>query len=116
MLLFFFNLGGDIDVNTKQVLSIIDTLRDGWYEPPYTYNIKKMDFMLKSYSRSAMNEIKLYLMENDQKDPISVLEDFRYMVDHFPCNTEDADANFMFSVYYDVATDVLDTLLTMKER
>lgn len=101
-------------MNVKSVLSVIDTLRDGWYDPPHTYKIKKIDFMLKSYSRSAMEEIKLYLMGNDQKDPISVIEDFRYLVDDFACNTENADANFMFSVYYDVATDVLDTLLTMK--
>lgn len=100
-------------MHTKQVLSIIDSLRDGWYDPPYSYKIKKMNFILKSYSRSAMNEIKLYLMENNQKDPISALEDFRYLVDHFACDTENADANFMFSVYYDVATDVLDALLTM---
>lgn len=101
-------------MNVKHVISIIDTLRDGWYDPPYTYKLKKMDFMLKSYSRSAMEEIKRYLMENDQKDPISVIEDFRYLVDDFACNTENVDANFMFSVYYDVTTDVLDALLTMK--
>lgn len=97
----------------KYVLSMIDKLRDEWYNPPITYHQKRAEFEYDSYKRSAINEIKMYLMSNDSKNPIIAVEEFRHMMDVFACETKDGNSNFMFSVYYDVATDVLDLLCGM---
>lgn len=94
-------------------LSIIDSLREGWYDSPFIYFQKKIEFEYKSYQHSAIVEIKRYLMEHNKEDPIKMLEEFRYQMDFFACETKNPTANFMFSVYYDVATDVMDTLLGM---
>lgn len=94
-------------------LSIIDSLREGWYISPMIYFQKKIEFEYKSYQHSALDEIKRYLIRHNKEDPIKILEVFRYQMDDFSCRTKNPTANFMFSVYYDVATDVLDILLGM---
>lgn len=99
-------------MNYKQVTSIIDTLRKGWYDGPNNYNCQKKYFMLKSYQKSAIKEIKLYLIKNRKENPIDCIEKFIKIMDSFSCN-KNQNINFMFSVYRDVATDVLDVLLTI---
>lgn len=102
-------------MNMWKVLSIIDSLREGWYDPPISYYDKKRtDFEYQSYKNSAMNEIKMYLMEHEKENPISAIESFRDQMNSFACKTKNGNSNFMFSIYYDVATDVLDVLLGMK--
>lgn len=96
-----------------RALSIIDSLREGWYDPPMTYLQKRIEFEYKSYQCSALEEIERYLTKHNKEDPIEMLEEFRYQMDCFACETKNPTANFMFSVYYDVATDVMDTLLGM---
>ena len=104
-----------MDVSMKYVLSVINDLRDEWYKPPSSYyHRKRAEFEQQSYARSAMNEICFYLMEHENENPITAVENFRYMVDAFACETKNGEANFMFSVYYDVASDVLDVLLGMQ--
>lgn len=104
-----------MDVSMKYVLSVINDLRDEWYKPPSGYyHRKRADFEYQSYARSAMDEIRFYLMEHENENPITAVENFRYMVDGFACKTKNGGANFMFSVYYDIASDVLDVLLGMQ--
>lgn len=67
-------------------------------------------FAQKSYSNWAKKEIDRYLAQN-KGDSIDAVEEFRSMMDSFACNAKTAEANFMFSVAYDVATDVLDGLI-----
>lgn len=97
----------------NRALSIIDSLREGWYGSPMLYFQKKIEFEYKSYQHSALEEIKRCLIRHNKEDPIKMLEEFRYQMDCFACETKNPTANFMFSVYYDVATDVLDVLLGM---
>ena len=105
---FWFSiLGGDFDVNVLKTLRLIDSLREGWYNPPTNYHQKKNEFERLSYQRSAIDEIKLYLMEHENEDPIEMIEKFRKEMDDVSCRSK----CIMFSVYYDVATDVLDVLL-----
>lgn len=102
-------------MTNEQALSALDSIRKGWYGSPSNYyGFKKAEFEFISYSRSAIGEIYLYLLKNKNKNPIEVLEEFRGMMDDFACYARNGIANFMFSIYYDVATDVLDTLLNMK--
>lgn len=100
-------------MNAKKTLEIIDKVRNGWYDPPKTYHQKKSKFEKQSYSYSALNEIKFYIMEHENKDPILLLEEFRYQMDRFVYCSETSEAQFMFSIYYEVATDILDVLLGM---
>lgn len=107
--------GGEKCVTAKNVLSILNSLREGCYNSPTIYHArKKVEFKCQSYQHAAIEEIKLYLLEHKNQDPLSAIEDFRYQVDCFACEAQDGDTNFMFSIYYDVATDILDILLGMK--
>lgn len=104
-----------MDVNMKYVLSVINDLRDEWYKPPSSYyHRKRAEFEHQSYARSAMDEIRFYLMEHENENPITAVENFRHMVNDFSCETKNVEAKIMFSVYYDVASDVLDVLLGMQ--
>lgn len=99
-------------MTTKNALSAIDTLRLGWYDPPTLYRSNTL-FKYQSFRASGLNEIIKYLKERMDKNPISSIEEFRNMMGDFACGGSDS-ANFMFSVYYDTATDVLDMLLNIK--
>lgn len=101
-------------MDIKMALSVIDTLEKGWYEPPFRYDQKRDRFVYASFSHSAIEEIKLYLIENKNKDPIESIENFRHQVDLFCCRAENNAIKNMFSIYYDVGTHVLDVLLSMK--
>lgn len=104
-------------MSMKYVLSVIDQARDEWYKPPTTYYEKKrVDFDYQSLKRSAVDEIKFYLMEHEDQNPIDVIEEFRYVVDHLACNAQNGTKNFMFSIYYDVATDILDIVVGLNEK
>lgn len=100
-------------MKANYALSAIDKLINDYYSPPTSYyGQKKINFLIKSYEYSAINEIKKYIKENNKtEDIIGLLDDFRYKMDCFACESSNGDASFMFSVYYDVATDVLDYLL-----
>ncbi len=98
-------------MDIRKTLSIINSLEKEYYRPPRSYHKKKIQFEMESYGHSAINEIKYQLLIHQNEDPISVLEQFRHQMDCFACKTKNGDTNFMFSVYYDVATDVIDCLL-----
>lgn len=97
-------------MTTKQALQAIDSLRQGWYDPP-TYYQNNIRFVQRSYTHSAILEIDRYLRNHMNKNPIDAVEDFRGMVGDFACQAKDEMVAFMFSIYYDVATDVLDILI-----
>lgn len=102
-------------METRYILMLIDEMIEEWYKPPTVYyNRKKEDFQYQSYKRSAMEELKIYLITHSNEDPFDTIRDFRYQMDCFACEAKSGNANFMFSIYYDVATDVLDVLLSMK--
>lgn len=98
-------------MTTIYALSVINKMREEWYRPPkeYQYGFR---FEYDSYKHSAISEICMYLMEHELEDPIEALETFRCEMDNFACNAKTTSTNFMFSVYYDIATDVLDVLLS----
>lgn len=98
-------------MTVKHVLLIISKYRDDWYKPPTSYKQKRVDFEYQSFKRSACEELILYLSSHSDQNPISAIEDFRHMMDDFACRSKTSSANFMFSVYYDVATDLLDVMI-----
>ena len=101
------------DVDMVYILFMLDQHRDRWYKSPESYyDKKKVNFEYQSYKRSAIDEIKIWLLDHRDQNPIDAVEDFRHQVDIFACETKNGGANFMFSIYYDVATDVLDMLIS----
>lgn len=105
-------------MNAEYVISVLNTLRLGWYDRPLTHEKKRIDFLYESYQHSAMEEIKYYLLSHREKDPLESLEKFKKMVEEFSCKSYPVggEASFMFSTYYDVCADVIDVLLTMNKE
>lgn len=90
---------------------------DECYEPPSTYDVSKAaEFAQQSYARWAMQEIIRYVGKNSNTPIYILMEEFRSKMDDAACEAKDPSKNFMFSVAYDVATDVLDYFLTYEER
>lgn len=101
-------------MDLKYVFSIIMEMEDEWYKPPERYyGRKKISFEEQSYKHSAIEEIKIYLLSHINDDPIECLEGFCHDVDTFAACSKNATANFMFSIYHDVAVDLLDVLVSM---
>lgn len=90
----------------EKALSILDTLKKGWYSRPTNY-MAKNSFIQQSYSRSAILEIERYILKHKDQDPSYALDDFRKMVDDLACKT----GSHIYSIYYDTATDILDTFI-----
>lgn len=96
----------------NETISKINEMRKEWYQPPTTYyGMTKPEFNYESYRHSAIIEIIDILINYKHINPITLVEEFRDMMDDFACNAKTVSANFMFSVYYDVATDILDVLI-----
>lgn len=95
----------------KKVLKIIDRMQKELYRSPESYRINSAQFMFQSYKKWALNELLLYLLIRRDENPIERVEEFRYQMDVAATSATTDDRNFMFSVAYDVASDILDILL-----
>lgn len=96
---------------TEEVLRMIDAVAREDYQPPKTYQMNKGKFMHRSFKSWAIKEIRIYILTNFDLSAIEALEQFRQMMDDFACQSTNGTNSFMFSTAYDVATDILDTLL-----
>lgn len=96
-------------MDKQHILLLIDGLSNNIYSRPKTYEQKKIFFNYQSYENSALQEIKRYIIENDG-DPISIMENFCHLMDDFSCSAKNGEASFMFSIYHDVAINVIDYL------
>ena len=70
-------------------------------------------FLQESYTRWAAEELLKDILENESVDPVIVVESFRKKVDRY--STMNTNTSYMFSVAYDVATNILDILLGIKK-
>lgn len=68
-------------------------------------------FEYRAYRLAGLEEVKKFIMEHENLGAMTAVELFRSKMDDFACRTNSPNAHFMFSVYYDTATDVLDTLI-----
>lgn len=99
-------------MSTSYILSIVQEMANEYYPKPTTYRMKKSYFIYDSYSRWAIKELIDYILSNSDRYVLDVVEEFRNKMDDYASYAKSGDANFMFSVAYDVATVVLDTLIT----
>lgn len=68
---------------------------------------KKDEFTQLCYQLWAGNEILDYLRKHRNLGLLEGIEQFRRMMDNYSCRSK----SICFSVAYDVATDILDTLI-----
>lgn len=99
------------------VEKIIEDLRIHSHYGPTTWKMKQEVFQYESYAKWALDEIRLYLMThmNSRKPIYQIMEEFRYLMDSYACQSKSPETNFMFSVAYDVVTEVLDEMLIVDQ-
>lgn len=91
---------------------INDLLNSAWYRAPSRWGIDVTTFRFLSYKRSGLIELRNYVQNHEEFDDIlDAIEEYRWMVDVIACGAKTDNKNFMFSTFYDVATEVLDMLL-----
>lgn len=102
----------------RYAMGQLRNMREKWYKAPRRRKSKLeiTEFDHKSYARSAMNEIERYLMLNQNGDMVDAVDRFRSMVDDLACSAKTPNGKYMYAVYYDVATDVMDMFLTLERR
>lgn len=99
-------------MTTNNAIKKINKHRKKYYNSPKTFYQKRSKFDYLSYNKWALDEIYLTLRRNTGRNAIKVIEDFRYSMDLAATNAKTDSCNFMFSIAYDAATDILDILLT----
>lgn len=62
-------------------------------------------FAFVSYSITALKDLLSTIMGRWEESPLTVVEEYRTRMDTYACD------DYMFSVAYDVATDILDELI-----
>jgi hypothetical protein len=100
------------DALTKAVKTI-DEMIDQFYKAPETYKMDRTRFMYQAYANWAIIDIKIDVLRHLNESPIETVEKYRDKMNDYSCETKISDLNFAFSIAYDVATDVLDCLLTV---
>lgn len=102
----------------KDVLEIIDELFMQDYQPPESYKeLDRATFEYQSYKRWALVELRNYICKKCLHEDFSIfetVEEFRALMDQYSCESKSGECNFIFAVAYDVATDVLDHLISEK--
>lgn len=75
-------------------------------------------FTQSSYSHWAVDEILMYIFVHLKLTPIQAVERFRAKMNSYSTMQKDGsrntEANCIFSIAYDVATDILDILIAME--
>lgn len=95
----------------EYVVDAIRRLKKIWY-PKYEDNKHTPGYLIewRSYSRFAMEEMVQYIRERPDQNAIVSLEDFRYQSDCRACESNSELKTYMYAIFYDVATDVIDEL------
>lgn len=105
-------------MSKEECIEIVEKMRKQYYDIPLgkCYSIHDVMFKFESYIRWSVSEILNFLENSEEENPLTLLEKFRWEMDQYACQANGDDANLMFSTAYDVATDILDTLITYGGR
>lgn len=96
----------------KAIILVDNHIREFYGKPSIYIGKDSLKFREKSYQNWAALELRKRLDKYRSHDPIELVEDFRHDMSDLACYAKTSKDNFMFSVAYDVATDILDMLLT----
>lgn len=93
-------------MNRNHILEVIHAYISKYkmYKVP-GWNKKKIFFKQESYARWAVKECLRLTLYSD--DPLTAIEEFASMCDDNACCCRNGDMRYVFSVAYDVATDIL---------
>jgi hypothetical protein len=100
----------------KDDLTWLLTDNVGYFYKKPTYRSKKSTFLYNAYAKSGLNELWWYIHSHSGENTIKKVENFRHDVDTFSCIAKNPETSYMFSVYYDVATQALDLMLSYLEN
>lgn len=97
-------------------LALIDELLDsGWYAKPRYYDgmkrMKETTIANQSYRRWALRELGDFLSSCPDHEPIFLLEKYRSVMNDKACNGKTEEFRYVFTMCYEVATEVMDMLL-----
>lgn len=98
--------------SNKALILIRHHIRKMYRKPLHSERLDRTKYQHRVYMNWAANEIESYIDRHRNWEPINAVEEFRYMMDKLACSAKDSKKNFMFSTAYDVATDILDVLLS----
>lgn len=68
----------------------------------------KDDYRACIYGLWALQELRRYLIDRGKYAPQLIIEEFRWLMDQYCCNAKCIDASYMFSIAYDISTEMLD--------
>ena len=95
-------------------MDIIDSI-SGSYQSPKVYPLstkKQLEFQQQSYSSFFMDVIIDCLRRNRGRPKTDVVEEFRSKMERFSCQSGNGHSKWIFAIGYDVASDVLDHLIS----
>lgn len=100
-------------MTANKALILIDKYSRKFYRKPIRDNSVSRDvYNQRVFGNWAAMEIRDYIDKHRDWDPLMAVEEFRYAMDNFASSSTKSKNNFMFSVACDVATDILDMLLS----
>ena len=100
---------------TKQkVLEVImDCETENLYPTELGY-LQKKEFALVSYNLSGLEALYYYILNYKGENMLEAVESFRQMVNDFSCEAGiNNPAGYIFSIYYDIASYILDLIIQM---
>lgn len=96
--------------------AMLNAIKEYTYDLKYPQkNCRASYFDQRSYARWAAQECYVWCLSHIDTPIISAVEEFRDRMDDYSTRPhDDRDTSVMFSIAYDVATDILDILLAMR--
>ena len=99
-------------MNDIRAIDVIREYRANMPQPTRTW--PEMEFDNKAYSIWAADELIMYIDRHASWPVVRSVESFRYMVsDYSRTVTNYSEANFVFKIAEEVASDVMDILNAM---
>lgn len=94
------------------IIVIDKCLRRSYRKPLRCQEKNNAVYLQKLYGNWAVGEIRDYINNHRDWDPLMAVEEFRYAMDTLATSSKKSKNHFMFSVAYDVASHILDELIT----
>lgn len=95
----------------REFLDFIEEFINGGFYPPPRRYYRNLNFEFEALKRWAIMELRYYVCCHTEMRPIDGVVKFREMMNQFSLKEKTETTKHIFSVAYDVATDILDHML-----
>lgn len=105
-------------MTSYDVLEIINDIRIEEYSYKESIPLTSSQFYYRSYCRWALDELENYIWKNknSKNDVLYLLESYRKKMDDWSSlPNKDAETCWMFSIAYDIVTDVIDQVIVINQ-